>query len=212
MRVNEQRNLVFPVVTEQVTKKVDGKDVTEEIVRVYAYHTPISREVYELNFRVLAATRSALSSRGMHYLTSTGPRIAALTLKDEGRKDAAARGSFDKDGHVVDSETNAFIDELKRLTVMLCPGQQGWDQLPVETAISSGKIDAEDWQEALAGIVFFTCHYAMARKADRETAANGTALVLNASITSSTPTEFAASLPSLTPAQPTTGQRSSIPS
>jgi hypothetical protein len=220
MRIDEKRNLVLPIAAEKVTKKItqkiDGKDVTkdvtEDVVRVYAFHSPVSREVFEANYRVLAATKSALASKGHHYLMSSGPRIAALTLKDEGRKDAAERGSFDKDGNIVDEETAAFFLELKRLTMVLCPGANGWEMLPVDTAISSGKIDSEDWEEAASSIIFFCCHYAMARKADRETTARATASVVGASITSSSITEFLASLPTSTPAEPTRPAASSIPS
>ncbi|CDY79480.1 hypothetical protein BGLT_02261 [Caballeronia glathei] len=212
MKINEKRHLVLPIVTDLVTKKVEGKDVTEEVVRIYAHHTPVSREVFEANYRILAATKSALASKGSHYLMSSGPRIAALTLRDEGKKDAAARGSFDEQGRVVDEETPAFFAELKRLTMVLCPGQQGWDMLPIDAAIGAGKIDAEDWEEVASSLVFFTCHYAMARKADRETTANGTASLLGSSISSLAPTEFIASLPSWTPAAPTMPVQSSIPS
>ncbi|WP_244438768.1 hypothetical protein [Paraburkholderia dilworthii] len=220
MRIDENRNLVLPVVTEKitrkVTKKVDGKDVTEEVtedvVRIHAFHTPVSRAVFEQHYRVLAATKASLSSKGAHYLMGSGPRIAALTLKDEGRKEAISLGMIDERGNVNDDETDALFAEFKRLTTILCPGPNGWDMLPVETAISSGKIDAEDWEETVAAVTFFTCHYAMAKKADRATAANGTASFLGASITSSTPTEFLASLPTLTQDAPTTKTPSSIPS
>lgn len=212
MKIDEKRNLVLPIVTEKVTKKVDGKDVTEDVVRVYAFHSPVSREVFEANYRILAATKSALASKGSHYLMSSGPRIAALTLKDEGRKDAADRGSFDKDGNIVDEETAALFSEIKRLTMVLCPGSNGWDMLPVDTAISAGKIDSEDFEELASSIVFFTCHCAMARKADRETTARATASVVGASITSSSITEFLGSLPNSTQAEHTRPAASSIPS
>jgi hypothetical protein len=212
MKIDEQRRLVLPVVTDFVTKKVHDKEVTDEVVRLWAYHTPISREVFEQHFRVLAATKSALAGKGMHYLTQSGPRISALLLKDEGRKDAIARGLVDETGNVRDDETNALIGELKRLTMIFCPGPHGWDMLPVDTAISSGKIESEDWEEVLAGIVFFTCNYAMARKANREATAKAYASFLDASITSSSPTEFVASLPNSTPVAPTKATQSSIPS
>lgn len=212
MKIDEKRNLCLPIVTETVTKKVDGKDMTEEVVKLWAFHSPISREVFEQNYRVLSATKSALASRGSHYLMSSGPRIAALTLRDEGRKDAAARGSFDETGNVRDDETPALFAELRRLTMVLCPGQHGWDMLPIDTAISAEKIDSEDWEEALSEIVFFTCHLAMARKADRETTARAVASMLGASITSLAPTAFIASLPNSTPAEPTRPAASSIPS
>lgn len=220
MKIDERRNLVLPVVTERVirkvTQEVDGKpvmkDVAEDVVRIYAFHVPISRAIFEQHYRVLASTKAALQSKGSAYLMSAGPRIAALTLKDECRKEAAALGMVDEQGNVQDDIWEALFGEFKRLTTILCPGPHGWDQLPVETAISSGKIDSEDWEEALSGIVFFTSHYALARKADRSTAAKGTAEFLGASITSSTPTEFLASLPTLTLAAPTTTTPSSIPS
>lgn len=212
MKIDEKRHLVIPIVTEKVTKKVDGKDVVEDVVRVYAFHSPVSREVFEANYRILAATKSALASKGSHYLMSSGPRIAALTLKDEGQKDAASRGSFDKDGNIVDEETSAFFAEIKRLTMVLCAGANGWDMLPIDTAISAGKIDSEDWEEAIASVVFFTCNYAMARKVDREAAARATASLLGASITSSSITEFLGSLPSSTQAEHTRPAASSIPS
>jgi hypothetical protein len=182
------------------------------VVRLYAFHTPISREVFEQHYRVLSATKSALASKGSHYLMSSGPRIAALTLRDEGKKDAAARGSFDEEGNVQDDETKALFAEIKRLTMVLCPGQHGWDMLPVDTAIQQGKLDAEDFEELASAIVFFTCHYAMARKADRETTARATASLMGASITSSNPTELVSSLPNSTPAEPTKRTPSSIPS
>jgi hypothetical protein len=212
MRIEEKRNVVFPVVTGKITKKVDEKDVTEDVVSVYAYHTPVSREVFEANYRVMAATKASLYSKGNHYLMISGPRVAALTLRDEGKKDAAARGLFDDEGKPRDDDTQAFFAEVKRLTTILCPGPNGWDMLPVDAAISSGKIDAEDWEEVEAAIVFFSCHSAMARKAEREDVTRRTASLLSALITSSTLTEYVASLPTLMPAAPTTKAQSSIPS
>jgi len=212
MKIDERRHLVLPVVVDKVTSKQDGKDVTEEVVRIYAYHSPLSREVFEANYRILAATKSALAGKGSHYLMSSGPRIAALTLKDEGKKDAAVRGLFDSDGNPDDSETKALFAEIKRLTTILCPGANGWDMLPVDVAINQGKIDAEDWEEAASSVVFFTCHYAMARKADRETVARATASILASSITSLAPMEYVGSLPSLTQVEHTRPAASSIPS
>ena len=196
---DENLNVIFPVITERITKKIKGedgkeKDIHEDIVRVHAFHAPISKPVFDLNFRILAATKSALASRGAHYLMSSGPRIATLTLRDEGLRDAESRGRFDDDGKPKDDETRAFLAELKRLTTILCPGVNGWDMLPVDTAIATGKIDEEDWQETEASIVFFTCQRSMSKKVDRERIAKATASLLNASITSSPLSEYVASL------------------
>jgi hypothetical protein len=212
MKIDEKRNLVIPVVTERVTRKADGKEVSEDVVKVWAYHSPIARELFETYFHLLAATKAALYNKGGSYLTLAGPRVAALTLRNEGKKDAQARGLFDEDGNVRDEDTQALFAELKRLTMILCPGSNGWDMLPVDTAISNGKIDAEDWEEVASSIVFFSCHYAMARKADRETTAKATASLLGASITSSAPMEFVGSSGTSTQAEATKTATFLIPS
>jgi len=212
MKIDDNRNLVIPVVTERVTSKVDGKDVVEDVVRIYAFHTVLSKAVFDANYRALASTKSAMASKGKHYLMSAGPRIAALTLRDEGLREAESRGNFDANGQVIDESTDAFFAEIKRLTTILCPGPNGWEYLPVDSAIKGGKIDEEDWQEVESAIVFFSCHVAMSRKADRQRIAQVTASLLDSSITSSTLTEFAGSLPTSTQVAPTTATHSSIPS
>lgn len=213
MVINDAMNLVVPIISERVTEKVEGKDVSKEVVRVYGYHSPISAALFEANYRVLAATKSSLASKGLHYAMNSGPRIAAFTLKDEGLRNAESRGLYDEQGNVLDKATDALFAEFKRLTMVLCPGAQGWDSLPVDTAISRGVIDAEDWQEASAAIVFFTVHHAMAKKADRQRISVSTAALLDGSITSLVPMEFLASLPTSTPAE-TSAKRvgSSVPS
>ncbi|WP_244116435.1 hypothetical protein [Burkholderia gladioli] len=182
MQINEAMNLVVPIVSD------------ESGVRVWGYHTPISRQVFEANYRVLAATKAALASQGSYYLMDAGPRVAALTLRDEGARQAEARGGKDE-------ATPALLAEIHRLTMVLVPTAAGWDLQPVESAIASGKMDAEDWSEAESGIVFFTCICALASKADRKNHASGTASLLKGSITSLSPTEFAASLPKSTPGE-----------
>lgn len=218
--IDENLNVVLPVVTERVTTKTkvkEGdkeieKDVSENVVRVYAYHTPVSKAVFDANYRMLAATKSALASKGQHYLVTSGPRIAALTLKDEGYRDAEIRGRIDDNGQVRDDDTPAFLAELKRLTNILCPSASGWEMLPVDAAIAQEKIDIEDWEETLSAIVFFTCQWSMAKKSDRIRMGKATASLIGASTTSSPLSQFAASLPSLTPVTATPKAVSSLPS
>jgi hypothetical protein len=205
--IDADLNAVFPVVTERVTRKEkdketgDEKEIHEEVVRIWAYHSPISKAVFDANYRLLASTKAAMASKGSHYLMSAGPRIAALTFRDEGLRDAESRGRFDDDGRPKSDEVKAFFAEIKRLTTILCPGANGWVMLPVDAAIASGKIDSEDWEEVEAAIVFFCCHWSMAKKADRKRIAQVTASLLNASITSSMLSEYLVSLPRSTQAE-----------
>nr|WP_249201266.1 hypothetical protein [Burkholderia cenocepacia] len=181
-------NLVVPVVTDETG------------VRVWGYHTPISRQVFEANYRVLAATKASLMSKGAMYMMDSGPRIAGLTLLDEGLREAEARGRFSKDGKtVLDEATPALMAEIRRLTMVLVPGPGGWDLLPIESAVAAGKIDEEDQAEAESAIVFFTCICALASKSERKDQASRTATLLKGSITSLSPTEFSDSLPKSTP-------------
>jgi hypothetical protein len=204
MQVDESFNVIFPVVTERVVRKekdkVTGeeKDVAENIVRIHAFHTPISKAVFDQNFALLASTKATLENKGRQYLMSAGPRVAALTLRDEGLRDAESRGNVDDRGNPKDDEVKAFFAELRRLTTILCPGAAGWEMLPVDLAISGGKIDAEEWEEVEAAIVFFCCHWSMAKKVDRQRIGQSTASFLKASTTPSPLSVWVASLPSST--------------
>lgn len=168
-----------------------------------AYHTPISREIYEVHYAALNATRASLARKGIHYQMGSGPRIANLVLKDEGKRDADERGSEDV--------TPALLGEIHRLTNILAPGNGGYELLPVDTAISRGLLDDEDWGELEAQIVFFTCHVTTAKKMDRKEFAMSIASTLRGSITSLPPMEYAASLQTLTKAEPSPKQASSLP-
>jgi len=168
-----------------------------------AYHTSISRAIYEANYAVLHASLAAMGKKGAHYLKASGPNIANLVLKDEGKRDAAERGEEDR--------TPALISEIRRLTNVLVPGPAGYDLLPIDNAISMGKLDEEDWLELEAQIVFFTCLVQTAKKADRTMVAASVASVVGGSITSLAPMTYAASLQTSTTAEPTPVTVSSLP-
>lgn len=178
--INDALNLVIPVRS------------NDSGVEIYAYHTPISREVFEANYRPLAAAKSALSAKGVYYMMDAGPKIAALTLKDEGKKDAQEQGDAGDGG------VSALLGEIKRLTMILAPSGGTWNMLPVDGAIAQGIIDADEWSEAESAIVFFTFHSALSRKAERARVATATASVLKGWSTSSSATEYIASLPTST--------------
>lgn len=161
-------------------------------VTIHAYHEPISRAVFEANYRLIAGTRAAIVGKGIAYMMDSGPRIAALTLRDEGRRDASEFGEKGNGG------ADSLLGEIKRLTTILVPSARGWDVVPVDSAINQGIIDEDDWSDAVAALVFFTSMYAMAKKVDRQRVAKTTASTLNASITSSSAMEFVGSLPTLT--------------
>jgi hypothetical protein len=195
VKINDALNLVIPITGD-----------------IKAYHSPISADVFEANYRLLSAAKSAMTSKGIHYVMDTGPRIAALILKDEAIKDAEDRGDVDARNKPSEAAYTSLMMELRRLTTILAPTPQGFDFLPVDNAIQQGFIDAEDWKEAESAISFFTCHYAMAKRASRTAIANATASVLQGSMTSLSLTEYSASLRESMQATNTPVQASSVPS
>ncbi len=177
MKIDEATNLVVPI--------AEG---------INCYHVPISREVFELNYLILSATKSAIGSKGIHYEMQSGPQIASLTLMDEARKEAVERGDVDDEGVENVKPAKALLAEIKRLTTVIVPGEDGFNVVPVNLAISEGHIDEEDWREAESALVFFTCYYAMAKRSKRSKLANATASLLLGSMTSLTATAYAGSL------------------
>lgn len=190
MKIDKSLNLVAPITDD-----------------VNCYHSPISREVFELNYLILSATKAAIESKGVHYQMGSGPAVASLTLLDEARKDALDRGNFDEkameasgsDEEIPDISTaKALLGEIKRLTTVIVPGEEGFNVVPVSVAIAEGHIDADDWRETESELVFFTCHYHMAKKKSRAKLAHATASLLKGWTTSLSATDYIASLPTST--------------
>lgn len=199
MYVTSDLKLALPVrigETEKPDPENTEKTVRESVPLVWAYHTPISMEFFEANYRVIAATKQAIFGKTLGYAYESGPRIARLTLLDAAKADALEWGLEQSTGP-------AILGELKRLTNILAPNEKnaGFDPLPIDIAVGRKVIDAEEWAEAESAIVFFTCAYAMARRQGRELVANACASVLRAQTTSLGPTEFIASLNQSTPSE-----------
>src|SRR5208337_3512803 len=144
MKIDGDLNLVLPVTFDEAGEPV-----------LYAYHTPISRQVFEANYRILSATKAAIFGKGLVFAADVGPRIAALRLADEARQDALERGDVDEQGKPRDLSAKALIEEIKRLTTILASDTNGWEMLPVDTAISRNLMDTVDWGDAENALVFF---------------------------------------------------------
>lgn len=192
MKIDENWNLILPV---------------DDSVQVF--HTPISQNVFEVNHKLLRFTKDELFANGPQSAILSGMYVAALTLRDIGAKLAADRG--DPDG---DSGAKAFLAELSRLSMILAPGDAGYEITPVAAAISSGAISADAWADIENELVFFTAAVFVNARGNRKTAAMTVAEVMNCSLTSSTCEEHAAGLrTSPKPATPKAAEpaQSSVP-
>lgn len=189
MEIDGQLRLVFPI-----RFREDGEP------EIWAYHTPVSYEVFQANFRAMAATQTKLFENGIAYARQVGAHVAALHLREEMHKDAAARIDAGSDDASADAAATALFADFQRLTMIVAPGPAGWDQMPAAVALQRGVIDAEDWREAEGAIAFFTCSYFLTRKRNRSMVAGAVASVVQGSTTSSPLMEWIASLPSSTTA------------
>lgn len=192
MKITDDLNLAVPVVFRE-----DGS------AKIWAYHTPVERAVFEEYYQILTGTLDRLFSKGVGYAASMGPRIAHLVLLDEAR-DLARRENAPDIEAAARQESNALLAELERLTLIGAPTENGYEQLPVGIAVARGIIDQEDKGELLSRLVFFTSTVSTATKITRKNMAETSANILKSSLTSLSFSGYLDSLGKSTPTLDTT--------
>ena len=175
---------------------------------LWLHSMPISREVWETYFLVLAKTYAEFLKQGLTVIA--GPPVARLLL----RRVAELSGAWDGQMGV----ERGLLPEIRRLSNVILPGKAGWETMPFEQVIQQNIIDGDALAEAEGAVIFFTCVSAVLRgpaaREKLEIMLNGLASLWNAQITPLDVTGFLASLPISTPAE-NTGAKvtvSSIPS
>lgn len=131
--------------------------------RAFIHSAPIARQVFEQYFLVIAQTWADMVSRG--FLANAGPRVAALMLRDI----AQQRNEWDGQAGVA----NGLMAEIRRLTSVVYPSDQGWQSVTLHHAITQvgaegAPLTEDDVGEAESRIVFFIVASAMALSAQRE--------------------------------------------
>lgn len=183
IKINDALNIVIPAVG-------SGDNVS-----VWAYHTPINREVADANQRLLAAVGSDIESHGKtaeeraFYSWKYGGIVAGRTLRDKAEENGI--------------DATPLLQELQRLTVIIAPTAEGYKPIPASVAIAQNIIDRETWQEVESAIVFFTYQYALTKKSTRTAWTLIIVSSLDGVTTSLTPTDYAASLQTSTPVKTT---------
>lgn len=174
IKINERLNLVVPLY--------------DEADKVYAYvHSmPISREAFEISFRLIAATYSEIGRLGL-----AGARVSHLLLNDVAKNMAGA----DENAETV---SRALLNEIHRLSNVIMPTDAGWETMPLQQALDRKLLDAEDVPEVLSAVVFFTVAWHMHPKAQRKDFMEGGARMWGAQTTSLASTAYTASLPTST--------------
>lgn len=152
---------------------------------VYIHSTPIGREVFEDNFLVISRAFTSVYTNGLGPVT--GPRVAALLLKQE----ANALGVWEK-------TQQSLMAEMYRLTSVILPGENGWETMPFDIARKRGIIDNDVASEVENSLVYFTCASSIHLKTELTVALEGLSTLWGAQTTSSNATEYMNSLPTLT--------------
>lgn len=176
--LNKKLNLVLTVDTEK------GE--------VHILSVPISRATFEDNFLVISRAFTAVYTNGLGPVT--GPRVAALLLKEEATK-----------LNLWDRTQQSLMSEIRRLTNVIAPTENGWEQFPFDVAKKRGILDEDTASEVENAIVYFICASSIHLKAELAVALEGLNTLWGAQTTSSNVTEYMRSLPTST-ATETTGE------
>jgi hypothetical protein len=178
-KLNRKLNLVLTVETG------DGP--------VHIHSVPISRQVFEDNFLPISRAFTAVYTNGLGPVT--GPRVAALLLKQE----AEALGVWPR-------TQQSLMAEIYRLTNVVAAGERGWEQMPFDVAKKRGILEEDTAAEVENCIVYFTCASSIHLKQEMAVALEGLSTLWGAQTILSNVTEYMNSLPTLTQEE-TTGEK-----
>ena len=152
---------------------------------VHIHSCPIGRNVFEDNFLVISRAFTAVYTNGLGPVT--GPRVAALLLKQE----AQALGVWER-------TQQSLIAEVHRLTNVVAPGNSGWEVMPFDVARKRDVIDEDTAAEVENCLIYFTCASSVHLKAELQVALEGLRTLWGAQTISLNVTEYTRSLQILT--------------
>lgn len=142
VRINRALNLVLKLETESAGE-------------IHIHSVPVSREVFERYFIVMARTFARIMNEGLG--TTAGPRVAYLMLKEvsggaaegETPQAQAARSQWE-------DVKRGLINEIVRLSNACVLGDKGWEDMPLHTAFERNILGEDDRLDVESELVFFT--------------------------------------------------------
>jgi hypothetical protein len=190
MKIDAAMNLVIPVETDKGI--------------VHVHSTPISQQVFENYFIVISKAFAMMHSQGLNALA--GPRIALLMLK----KVAVDMNVWDTPEGVMEG----LIAEIRRLTNVIAPSENGWQTLSFQQCVDRKVIDDRSLSEVENAICFFIIASSMYPRSVLKQSLEGACELWGGQIVSSNSTAFAVSLQTSTTTENTgvTVAGSSVPS
>lgn len=171
--INEAMRLVIPIYADD--------DMDQPVA--YAHSAPISREIFEANFKLLLATMETTMAAGR-----VGPKETVLMMRE------TARLLGD------DNPEPVVLREIRQLTNMIMPTATGWEIIPFQEAVDRKLLDEEDAREVLNAAAFFTVAWYGFPRPIRKSGMESSLLLWTARLSSLDCMGFIASLPTSTPA------------
>lgn len=181
MRIDKKFNIVIPVESDSGT--------------IYVHSTPLRREVFEKYFLIISKTFAGIYSHGLNIVA--GPRIAYMMLKQIAIEEKVWEGG--------DGIENGLMNEVRRISTVLLPSENGWTLTPLQDAINKQALNQEEIDEIEGSIIFFICASAIHRRTDLEAILNGLQDLWGTQTTLLNCTEFRNSL------RPSTDKQTSTP-
>lgn len=175
MFINKQLNLVIPL---------DRPDGT----KVYVHSTPIMQETFEAYHLILAKTFASFEGNRLGAVAAPG--IAALLMKEIAKNTSRSAGVSWWEG--VDGVENGLFKEIRRLSNVITPTDDGWTTVPLDIALDQQLIDDEERGEVMNQVAFFiVVSTPVVPRGDRKTLVMGGATIFDALTTSLNCTEYA---------------------
>lgn len=178
MIIDRKLNLIVPIERESETK-------------LWIHATPIRKEVFEQYYLVLAKTFSAFAQNGLDFRAA--PSVASLILKSIAQSTDRIIGQSWWDGDDGVGGKTGLYAEIIRLSNCLVSTENGWKQLPLQTALDSNLITEEERAETLNQLVFFTVVSLIAPRNDRTILIKGAAAIYQLDVTYSNFTDWSTS-------------------
>ena len=177
MKIDKNLNMIIPL------ERDDGS-------KVYVHSMPISRDVFDRNYVIIAKTFAAIYGEGLGPLS--GPRICALMMRDIAQRSAGDNEEL-RAFALRDVEQSLFA-EIRRLTNVALPTPNGWEQLPLQHVIDHKLLDEDDIAEVENAICFFTVQWRMQKQRDRVAALEVPMRLWGGQLSASSLTEWIVSL------------------
>jgi hypothetical protein len=182
VEIDRALNLVIPV------QRPDGA--------IYVHTTPLPFAVFQRYFKVIARTFAEVHAAGLG--AAAGPRVAGMMLESVAREMGVWDDPRPRDGQSADEVTpgvaTGLMSEIRRLSNALVLTSTGWEVLPLQVAMDRKLFTAEEVSRVEGAVVFFMASCAMLPPEDLPATIGAVCYLQNAVSTSSTSTEYAASL------------------